>query len=978
MTTPLHDEVVRLVGMAARIEHAFAIRYLYAAWSIPGDTGFGREARTAFLALAREEMAHQLTVLNVARLLGAPLDLGRMAGLGEDEPDGGVFLEPVDRAAVARFAVAEMPRDVARMPPDVLAAAGIGAGAPTRRVGLVYERLLSLLRQLPEDVVSAHAPAYRGTGEEWAGMNVPSVGTIAEAVRAIEHITWEGEGLDEHDGVTSHCERLIALFRAWPPELRAAPLPRFRGDGRPVEVVDAPRALAWMALFDHHYRLLVHALAHALVTPRDTEARRYLVDIALVEMRAALGPLAGWITRLPRRAGGDADEVAGPAFRLPPTFALPDLDDDRWRTLDRLLDEGATHAEAARRQEPPGVGRDLLDELDRVDASRRRAREGARPRPAPDPATVVVVGAGPAGLAAAAALARRGLPVRLLEAAPRVGGKVVSFREDGRSHEHGVHGWWRNYLNFDELMRWAGVDPRVALKEAFSSELVLAEGGRWTAEVWKRSLPSPLYLALQVVRAPYLGLRELVGGARAFVHILAFDHARDYARYDRISFATLLDRTSTSRRIRDRLLETFVLSFDFTTSDRVSAACVLSGLQFYVVHDQPSIATRWARGLPADVVFDPIVARLREAGVEVATGVRVERVRIEQDEVCGVDVRRAEAGGARLRRPAPTLGDGEWQRDGAAAVWLGRGAGAPRALRDRCPHMGCPVDWEPAAGRFRCPCHGSEFEPDGRVVRGPATAPMEALAVREDGADWVIEGLEEAERLAARDVIVATDVHAAARLLAGSDGVPDELRSRVAGLGTTPVVVVRLWYPPEVIIERPVETALTPGFAFIDNFFDLSTITPDLLRTEGRVIEVQAYRVLDSIDLSDQELLRRARSDVARVYPALGGVAPRHSVVQRHREVFTRFAPGEEARRPGAESGVDGLHLGGDWTAASHDAWMMERAVRSGLAAANAVLARRRADPFPIEDLGPEHWLLRVSRRAARVIRDHLLPDPTR
>eukprot|EP00529_Nitzschia_sp_RCC80_P033690 CAMPEP_0113458586 /NCGR_PEP_ID=MMETSP0014_2-20120614/9999_1 /TAXON_ID=2857 /ORGANISM="Nitzschia sp." /LENGTH=214 /DNA_ID=CAMNT_0000350115 /DNA_START=83 /DNA_END=727 /DNA_ORIENTATION=- /assembly_acc=CAM_ASM_000159 len=52
-----------------------------------------------------------------------------------------------------------------------------------------------------------------------------------------------------------------------------------------------------------------------------------------------------------------------------------------------------------------------------------------------------------------------------------------------------------------------------------------------------------------------------------------------------------------------------------------------------------------------------------------------------------------------------------------------------------CTHLGCVVPWSAAQNKFMCPCHGSQYAPDGHVVRGPAPLPL-ALAhcdVADDG-----------------------------------------------------------------------------------------------------------------------------------------------------------------------------------------------------------------------------------------------------
>ena len=42
------------------------------------------------------------------------------------------------------------------------------------------------------------------------------------------------------------------------------------------------------------------------------------------------------------------------------------------------------------------------------------------------------------------------------------------------------------------------------------------------------------------------------------------------------------------------------------------------------------------------------------------------------------------------------------------------------ALNAVCTHLGCVVPWNKAAKKFMCPCHGSQYDERGTVVRGPA------------------------------------------------------------------------------------------------------------------------------------------------------------------------------------------------------------------------------------------------------------------
>ena len=47
----------------------------------------------------------------------------------------------------------------------------------------------------------------------------------------------------------------------------------------------------------------------------------------------------------------------------------------------------------------------------------------------------------------------------------------------------------------------------------------------------------------------------------------------------------------------------------------------------------------------------------------------------------------------------------------------------------KCTHLGCTPDWKPAESKFKCPCHGSGYTPEGINFEGPAPRPMDRAHV---------------------------------------------------------------------------------------------------------------------------------------------------------------------------------------------------------------------------------------------------------
>jgi glycine/D-amino acid oxidase-like deaminating enzyme/nitrite reductase/ring-hydroxylating ferredoxin subunit len=79
----------------------------------------------------------------------------------------------------------------------------------------------------------------------------------------------------------------------------------------------------------------------------------------------------------------------------------------------------------------------------------------------------------------------------------------------------------------------------------------------------------------------------------------------------------------------------------------------------------------------------------------------------------------------RLSTSKPAPGEGKIVRSGLGQTALYRDeSGKLHSLSARCTHLGCIVRWNGAERTWDCPCHGSRFSHDGRVVQGPAVWPL--------------------------------------------------------------------------------------------------------------------------------------------------------------------------------------------------------------------------------------------------------------
>ena len=69
-------------------------------------------------------------------------------------------------------------------------------------------------------------------------------------------------------------------------------------------------------------------------------------------------------------------------------------------------------------------------------------------------------------------------------------------------------------------------------------------------------------------------------------------------------------------------------------------------------------------------------------------------------------------------------------------VMTGESAIADYGINAVCTHLGCVVPWNASENKFICPCHGSQYNNEGKVVRGPA--PLSLALAHADVAEDVV------------------------------------------------------------------------------------------------------------------------------------------------------------------------------------------------------------------------------------------------
>jgi hypothetical protein len=401
-----------LLRVAAQIEHALMVQYLYAGYSFS-------PTQRVIANVAIEEMSHLMTVQNLLRCIGEQPHLHRQDDGVDVSEDERLFpfdfrLEPLSHLSLAKYVVAESPTKVPEgVDPAVMAhIVDLATGAahePVERVGTVYgllgvvfgtpQLLLELaatgdpwyvvVNQLAAEAAtfyggqealhlpdSAFDPASvpgQGSDQDWDRsqegafdeFRVHVVASRRDALEALRDIGLQGEGPSPVAGETAHFRRFYNLFIQFfganglgtdpPPRVRDVPAGSriiLDPNGSGENVISHPTTVRWARLADLRYAVLLGALERYLLAP--VNDRAFLRGWCFAEM-FALSKLAEFLIQLPRGVSAPP-QVAALPFTVPAWLATG----GQWPDLAAAFDESMTIARGLQTEVAAGTDQHRL------------------------------------------------------------------------------------------------------------------------------------------------------------------------------------------------------------------------------------------------------------------------------------------------------------------------------------------------------------------------------------------------------------------------------------------------------------------------------------------------------------------------------------------------------------------------------------------------------------------------------------------
>ncbi|ACK73225.1 amine oxidase [Gloeothece citriformis PCC 7424] len=590
----------------------------------------------------------------------------------------------------------------------------------------------------------------------------------------------------------------------------------------------------------------------------------------------------------------------------------------------------------------------------------------------PHSKSVVVIGAGLAGLACAYQLSQRGFQVTLLERSPNLGGKIASWtiRVDKEKFkmEHGFHGFFPQYYNLNSLI------TELQIKDNFKSldfySLVFRHQ-EYQPELFRPTNTAFPWNIVDLAIASPNRLRwgiNLINPAhwQVFRAITGFQIPKSFNRLDHLSVADW-----AAQDFPKGLYDLYFLPFaksSLNAPELLSTGELLQFFHFYFFGNPEGLAFKGTKDDMGTSLVVPMQKAIEQKGGKIISQATVKEIQVSDRQIeyltyqQGNDV-----------TDSPFWVESNQNIEDQTLDYYGTGdrvfavkPGAIEALSLTCTHQGCTV-MRQENGSFLCPCHGALYDQQGRVIRGPAKGNLSQFEiVQRDNQRIKLKAISDdpfsiKEKIEADYYVIATDVPGVKHLFENMTGaVNPTLKTKIDRLAVAdPFAVARFWFDRDFEWEYSYFTSLS-GYQLTDSITLYHRIQEQFIdwakRTGGSVVELHAYCYKETEFPNQEVLLKTFEKELYEIVPALKPARILHRELVNQKN-FSGYPPNSYQDRPTTESEISNLIFAGDWVKMPFPCGLMERAVSSGLLAANVILHREGLQRRTLFSVTPEGML---------------------
>ncbi|MBF2064030.1 MAG: FAD-dependent oxidoreductase [Calothrix sp. C42_A2020_038] len=586
--------------------------------------------------------------------------------------------------------------------------------------------------------------------------------------------------------------------------------------------------------------------------------------------------------------------------------------------------------------------------------------------------SAVVVGGGLAGLACAYELSQRGFTVTLLEKSPQFGGKIASWQVDAVGEkfrmEHGFHGFFPQYYNLNSLVSELEITDNfkslntysVVYRDHYQPEVFRPSHSAFPWNIVDLAIASPnrLQWGINLTKIKHLQVFQAIGG---------FEREKNYQRFDNISVADWV-----AKDFPQGLYDLYFLPFaksSLNAPDLMSVGELMQFFHFYFFGNPEGLAFNGTKDDMGTSLVQPIINAIKSKGGNVVTGANVREIEAKNNHIDALTYQVGN-GASHLpfsvKRNNVIADNSKMKYFGAADEVFAVAEGSSEAISLTCTHQGCIVKMA-EDGKFHCPCHGAVFAADGKVLKGPAERDLAKFEIKGHLADNKLELVAvnsksfQPETIQADYYIFATDVPGVQQLFQRLHGdVSQKMRDQIIKLSIAdPFAVCRFWFDRDFYWEQSNFTSLS-GYALTDSITLYHRIQQQFIdwaqRTGGSVVELHAYCYKEKQFPTQEALLKTFEQELYAIVPELkqANILHRELVNQKN---FSGYPPNSYANRPETRSDINNLIFAGDWVKMPFPCGLMERAVSSGLLAANEILHAEGLQRREILSVNPEGLL---------------------